>query len=144
MSVRAALLALACGGLASCIGFSWQRTVVHRPIAPESLADLPRSGVPLAECLERLGAPTYVQEHRVHGLVLAWSWVHDRNLGASVSVPLSRWQNASFSYTNIRSKERGYVLWFDEELVLEDWREGFLRQLLHRPPPASPDDLEAS
>ena len=130
-------------GASACASVSYERTIVREEVPRQVLTDLPPSGWTLEACLEHLGAPTLVQEHRVHGLVLAWSWVHQRDLGASVSVPVSDNQSVSFSYNDIRSREKGVVLWFDEDWVLESWRHGFLRELLgEAPPPASIEDIE--
>jgi len=126
-----ALLALS----SSCVSASWNRATWQRPAARDVVAGLPRSGIGLQECLDLLGAPTLVFEHRVHGLTLAYAWVQDRRFGGTVSVPLGDRESASFSYATARAGAYALVLWLDESWVLEDWREGRLGSLIGEEPP---------
>ena len=137
------LLAMIVAGSLSCLSGDWRRTRSFQPIDRATLDELPRAGVGLDQCLERLGAPTFAREHKVHGLVLAWAWGEQRQLGATLSVPIES-QSASFQFNDIRVDQQGVVLWFDSEWVLEDWREGFLHELVaQRAPPATIDEIES-
>lgn len=120
--------------LSSCASFTWRRYIVQQALPQEVLETLPQSGLELQQCLDLLGAPTVVREYEEEGLVLAWSWIRQRDLAASVSVPVTDYQSASFSYTDIRNKENGVVLWFDAQRRLTDWRSGNVDQLIDRRP----------
>jgi hypothetical protein len=126
----------------SCLSGRWQRTVFNQPIAAEVVEELP-VGASLKDCLDVLGAPTIVREHRVHGLLLAWAWGKDRTVGASLSVPVYRSLGVSMGYNDRRVRPRGVVLWFDEEWVLErrdvGWLDAFVAD---ERKPASLEDIE--
>jgi len=128
----------------ACINLEWSRTRVRQEVDRAALASLPRSGIGLDRCLDVLGAPTYVWENRVHGLIVAWSWQNEREFGVSLSVPIYRSQSASVQYTDTDFKEKGLVAWFDDDWRLEDWREGYLSELVARNQrPATIDQIEA-
>ena len=133
-------LLLTCGAT-SCLSVDWIRRMENQPIPDEVRDALPTGGIDLTEVLARLGAPTHVWEYRVHGLVLAWAATNNRTLGGRISVPVTENQSLSFSYDDIRSRQKGLVLWFDENWELVRWREGYLRDLVGTPPP--PATIEA-
>lgn len=130
--------------LGSCASGRWDRSRSQSQIREDRLAQLPPSGVGLDRCLEILGAPNYVWEHRVHGLICVWAWSDARGLSAKVSGTSQNWTRAlSFSYTDARLEAEGLVLWFDDDWVLEGWRTGYLRDLTGEPPrPATVEEIE--
>jgi len=140
---RLALLATLLGLGTSCVNFDWMRDTSDKVITEAVTDGLAGENVELAHCLELLGAPHFVQEHRVHGLVLIYAWQRDRDLGLSVSVSIGDW-NPSISYTDAYLRGKGLVLWFDEGYVLEKWQRGNLAEILSAkpPPPSSIEDIE--
>lgn len=131
--------------LAGCLSVSWSRDRRHEPLRKSVIAALEPGRSTLAECLETLGAPLYVWEYKGDGAALAWGWNDERELGVKVSVPFSEQASVSLSYDDAREKLRGAVLLFDRDLVLEDVRRGWLRDLQRdlqrrRPAAVPPDD----
>ncbi len=141
---RVLVAALIVAGASSCITFQWNRSREHRDFDRATLESLPKSGVGLDRCLSAMGAPTYVWENEVHGLVLAWSWSDDRTFSGTVSIPVYRSQSASLQYADVRDRQHGVVAWFDENWQLEDWREGYLNELVTQARrPATLDEIDA-
>lgn len=127
--------------LASCVSFTWSRDRRHEPPPEGAIETLVPGQSTLAECLEALGAPLYLWEYKGDGAALAWGWTDENRKGVAVSIPLYEQTSASFSYDSGREKLRGAVLLFDRDLVLEQVREGWLRDLertlgRRRPAPA--------
>ena len=119
------LLALACG---SCISVSWQRASQSVVVDP-SWRDLRIGETELATALERLGAPLFVYEDQVHGVVLVWGrTLLDQN-GFNFSVPVSDNASASLDYSEGQAALRGVLLLFDADWRLSLIREGYLRDL---------------
>jgi len=118
-------------GLGGCVSVSWGRTHREEPLAPERMAAL-APGQTLADCLAALGAPQRVEEHPVAGgmgAVLVWGWLDERDLGFSVSVPVSDQNSVNFDYQTLDARTRGLVLFFDEGWILTDWRAGLLSEV---------------
>ena len=127
---------------ASCLSGNWNRSIYQQPISVEVIEELP-VGTSLQGCLDVLGAPTLVREHRVHGLLLAWAWGKDRTLGASLSIPVYRSMGFSLGINDRRVRPRGVVLWFDEEWKLERRDTGWLEAFVSDGQvPASVEDIE--
>ena len=126
-----------------CVTVDWTTEFVGREIPESVTEELPPAGVDLTRCLELLGAPNFVQENRVHGLVLIYAWRRDRGRGLSVSVPIGDF-SPSVSYSDAFLRGKGIVLWFDRDYVLTDWRRGTLAEILSskQPPPSSIEDIE--
>jgi len=137
------LLALAAFLGTGCVTADWTTEFAGQEIPESVTRELPQAGVDLAHCLELLGAPDFVQENRVHGLVLIYAWQRDRGRGVSVSVPVGDF-SPSISYSDAFLRGKGVVLWFDEDYVLTDWRRGNLAEILSTtpPPPSSIEDIE--
>ena len=142
--VAAVSLGLLGSLLGSCASGRWERARAQGEIGADRLAQLPPSGIGLDRCLAILGAPTFVWEHRVHGLVCVWTWSDARGLSAKISGTSENWTRAlSFSYADDRLEQEGLVLWFDDDWVLESWRTGYLRDLTGEPPrPATVEEIE--
>ena len=139
--LRALLLAWACVPLVGCVSFSWGRTHREAPVELERTRALAPGQTGLAECLTAFGAPRWVEEHPVAGsagAVLVWSWLDERDLGVSVSVPVSDQNSVNFDYNTLDARTRGLVLFFDERWVLAEWRTGLLAEVAEdvRPRPA--------
>jgi hypothetical protein len=130
--------------LAGCVSGSWMRDRGHQPI-PDAAIESLAPGSTLAECLGALGAPLYVWEYKGDGAALAWGWIDGDRKGISLSVPVYEQASASFSYDDGSEDLRGFVLLFDDELLLEQVRKGWLRDLerafgRRRPAAVEPDD----
>ena len=115
--------------LASCVSFGWSRDRRHAPPPAGAIGTLAPGQSTLAECLDTLGAPLYVWEYKGEGAALAWGWNDERQKGVSVSIPLYEQAYASLSYDDERARLRGVVLLFGRDLVLEQVRKGWLRDL---------------
>lgn len=125
----------------SCLSGNWNRTIVQKPLPQEALDGLPQQGINLARCLALLGSPTFVAEYRVHGVVVAWGWQNDRSFGAQVTGPTQETSALRISYDDVRLRQQGVVLWFDDEWMLTAWRSGYLRDLVGTRPPATIEDI---
>lgn len=129
-----ALLALT----ASCVSGRWTRTHRHEAIAPERIAAAEVGRSDLAQCLTLFGAPLYVWELPDGAFSLAYGWSQDRNLGGTVTIPLSRIFSPSYSYDDVGADLYGLVLLFDRGTTLRPLRKGYLRdiapELLRRRP----------
>ena len=143
-----ALLALVAALAAGCVSFTWNRTLSYEPIPPGALAELTPGRDTLTQCLDRLGPPLYAWEYKIDGAALAWGWADRDQKGISISVPLQDWYSASFGYDDASDDLVGAVLLFDRDLVLEQVKEGRLRDLerltgrVRRP--AAPADASGS
>lgn len=138
-ALAAALLALAASG---CLRVTWRRESFHEPLPREAIESL-RPGDDLARCLDALGAPLFVLEHKGEGLALAYGWRLDDRKGVRISAPMVRRLDASFDYQDRSSDLPGIVLFFDADWRLERVQRGFLRDLLPRSPRPTPVDDES-
>lgn len=121
----------------SCIGFEWERDREMRWVPPEASARL-SVGDDLSRCLDLLGAPAWLWEYRGDGLALAWGASEVRNLGFSVSVPITERASGSFNYNHVNEGFRGVLVTFDSDWRVESVATGYLRDLVAglRQPPA--------
>ncbi len=130
------LAALAPLFAAGCVSGDWNRAGLGEPIARERLDALRRGTDTLGACLASLGAPERVFEHDVapdgsSGVALLWYWRDEAGFGVEVSsgrdeVP------GSLSFDFVGVDLPGCVLWFDRDLVLQEWRSGLVGDLLPR------------
>lgn len=120
-----AVVALATG----CVSGSWSRVELQSAPEPGVYDALAVGEADLSETLEALGAPLLVQELE-RGAVMAWGWSRARNLGAAVSIPVTSYYSASFSYADIARSLYGIVCFYDAEWTLVEKRRGFLSDLL--------------
>lgn len=139
---RAGILsALAAGLLATlsgCLSFVWSHEHTFRPMAKDALLDLQTGTTTLTTCLDRLGAPLYVWEYKGDGAAVAWGFGDDDSKRIAITIPLQR-ARPTLSFATIDAKLQGAVLLFDRDLVLEQVKKGYLRDLakeLQRPRPA--------
>ena len=139
----AALVVAALSG--GCVRGAFSQVTINEPIDRSRLEAL-RPGIDdLGTCLAALGAPVDVREYRVGpdgraGMALVWFWSRNIGWGIDVSAPVTRDASVSFEFDWGGTDLPGCVLWFDEELVLERWREGLVGELLprrRRPSPAA-------
>lgn len=131
-SSTALLATLLLPGLGGCLSVSWGRTNRDAPLPSERMAELVPGRSTLADCLATFGAPERVEEHPVaggEGAVLVWGWLDERDLGLSVSVPVSDQNSVNFDYRTLDARTRGLVLFFDEGWVLAEWRAGLLSEV---------------
>lgn len=138
---RVLLAVLLVPALGGCLSVSWGRTNRDEPLPQERMAELAPGRTTLGECLATFGAPERVEEHPVaggEGAVLLWGWLDERDLGLSVSVPVSDQNSVNFDYRTIDARTRGLVLFFDERWILAEWRSGLLSEVAAdvRPRPA--------
>ncbi|MDA0668059.1 MAG: hypothetical protein O3A95_10730 [Planctomycetota bacterium] len=102
-----------------CAGFN--RTY-RRTDVPPALADLPdleTGKADLAFCLERLGAPAFVQ--RIHGedqTVLTWTWDVQDAWGLFLSIPTGTKYSPSFNWSDIENQPQFVRLFFDRNWTL--------------------------
>ena len=128
-SVRGiALLASVVLLCAGCVTGSWQNEHRFMRPPPGSIGSLEPRVHDLEQCLDRLGAPLFVYE-TPDGFALAYGWFESRDLGASVSVPVSEAANASFSMRDIDGRMKGLVLFFGPQTELLLIQRGPLRDL---------------
>ena len=112
--------------LAGCLSGQWTAWRAHRE-PPEAHASL-RPGDGLGACLDTLGAPLLVREHK-DGAVLAWGWLDARRWGLSLSVPLGD-PSGSIAYQRADLGLEGLVLFFDAGWTLTAIRSGRLAEVL--------------
>ena len=127
--------------LAGCVSFNWSRDRMFRPLAPGALDGLEPGRTELATCLERLGAPLYVWEYKRDGAALAWGAADEDSKRIGITVPVQR-ARPSFSYGDVDAELRGAVLLFGDDFVLEEVREGCLRDLRDKLARARPAAVE--
>lgn len=126
MKALCVLVPLLCG---SCLSISWERKLHEVRLEPSRYADLEPGRADLQTCLQELGAPLTVWELPTGRFALAYGWDENRELGLSVSVPVTQRQSANFDYDEINLHRPGVVFFFDSALVLESRREGRLNML---------------
>lgn len=135
------LLLLSLATSASCVRGRYQRVLWNEPVDPAAFAALRPGEDTLATCLQALGAPVRVVEHRVDagrrsGVALAYYWLASSSWGITVSPPRS--SGVSYRFDSTGADLPGCVLWFDEQLVLERARAGMVGALLPRPRQPAP------
>lgn len=130
-ALPAAALAAA-ASLAGCVSGAYWHGSVDEPIAAERLEALRPGVATLGRCLDALGAPNRVFEHRVaadgtSGVALLWFWRDAAGWGLEVSggdeLP------GSVAVERDAADLPGCVLWFGSDLVLERWRLGTVGEL---------------
>lgn len=147
MNLRAIVgaLCLACS-LSSCVRLRWNHENRFEPLPSDSWAGLEPGESDLGDALESLGAPLYVWEQTSDSFAVAYGWFNGRVAGGTVSVPLTEYASASFSYDNGAEKLYGLVLTFDRNERLMVLREGYLRdiapELVERHPSFDPNWVE--
>lgn len=128
--------------LPGCLSCGWRRATSFSPPPRDAIAALVPGRSTLADCLELLGAPLHVWEHKGEGAALAWGWAESSGWGLSLSVPVYRQASASLSWDDLDARMNGLVLVFDEDWKLDLVREGYLRdlraQLVRRRPAPAP------
>lgn len=137
----AALLPLLCVG--ACVTGEYNQVSINEPVDLELLRRLEPGKDDLTSCLRKLGAPVDVQEYRVgsdlsSGVALIWYWSQQYGWGLEISAPVGDDASLNFEMDFGGNHLPGCVLWFDERLVLESWREGLVGELLQgrrRPAP---------
>ena len=138
-------VSLALGLTASaCVSGNYTRNIQNLPALERAQSELPQSGIGLERCLEVMGAPNWIFEHQVHGLLLVYAWDHQSQWTASFSVPAGDSASASFSVSNLKRNQQGVVLWLDANWELTEWKHGYLHTLVGSDlRPATLDQLES-
>ena len=122
-------VAVGCLALSGCLSLSWERKLHEVPLHSSAYAALEPGQATLQDCLSRLGAPLQVWELDSGRFALAYGWERNRELGFSVSVPVTQRQSANFDYDEINLHTLGVVCFFDADLRLYQLREGRLNEL---------------
>ncbi|MBL8751299.1 MAG: hypothetical protein JNK78_19235 [Planctomycetes bacterium] len=121
---------------AGCVTGEWNRAGLGEPVPRERLEALHRGADTLGACLASLGAPERVFEHDVapdgsSGVALLWYWRDEAGFGVDVSAGREE-VPGSVSFDFVGVDLPGCVLWFDRDLVLQEWRSGLVGDLLPR------------
>jgi hypothetical protein len=136
--LAAGLLALSSG----CLSFAWTHDHTFRPLRKDALVDLEEGTTTLTTCLDRLGAPLYVWEYKGDGAAIAWGFGDNDSKRIAWTIPLQR-ARPTISFGTIDAKLRGAVLLFDRDLVLEEVKQGYLRDLAKELQRKRPAPVEA-
>jgi len=128
------LLAL---GLGACVTGDYSRVSFNEPVDAAALRSLAPGQDDLTSVLAKLGAPVDVREYRVNadrtsGMALVYSWREEYGWGLDISMPVSGEASARLELDFGGTDLPGCVVWFDEDLVLERWREGLVGDLLSK------------
>ncbi len=115
--------------LSSCISVNWKRWNWHEPVTDAQLTHLEAGRSTLGDCLSTLGAPNEIAEYRGSGAALTYSWLNQRHLGFSISYSLGQMSELSMNYDDHDINIEAVVLLFDEDLMLEVVRRGFLADM---------------
>lgn len=127
MKLAAVLLALACAG---CLRLSFRRETAYSAPGTGTLERLEPGRANLAECLAALGSPLFAWEYDGDGMALAWGWKNEHLDGVRISIPVARQIATDFEYQLQHLNLYGVVLFFGEDLVLQDLHRGHLRDLV--------------
>ena len=130
--------------LGACVTGDYSQVSFNEPVDLQALRAMKPGEDDLASVLAQLGAPVDVREYRVgpdltSGVALVWYWSQQYGWGLDISAPVGDDTSVSFEMDFAGNDLPGCVLWFDERLVLESWREGLVGELLQgrrRPAPA--------
>ena len=128
-------MALTALTLAGCVSGRFQRVSVNEPVSAAALAELEPGRDTLETCMSALGAPVHVVEYQVgaglqSGVAIAYSWVDRSGWGFTANLP--RTDGVYVRFDSASTEVPGCVLWFDEQLVLQRWRQGLVGDLLPR------------
>jgi hypothetical protein len=128
---------------ASCLRVRYAVQRIEEPV-PQALLDGLRPGRDdLSSCLRAIGAPNFVWEYRGDGMALGWVFADAAGWYFAASLNVYRFASASMTLDFDNLDLPGVVLWFDENLLLLEWRRGSMRELtqgLRRPAPPDHDD----
>lgn len=113
----------------ACVSVSWERRLRDVPLRAEQYLELKAGESGLQDVLDHLGAPLDVWELGHGRFALAYGWEMNRELGLSVSIPVTQRRSANFDYDEINLHTPGIVCFFDADLRLEVLREGRLNDL---------------
>jgi hypothetical protein len=125
--LAAGLLALSSG----CLSFAWTHDHTFRPLRKDALVDLEEGTTPL-----------YVWEYKGDGAAIAWGFGDNDSKRIAWTIPLQR-ARPTISFGTIDAKLRGAVLLFDRDLVLEEVKQGYLRDLAKELQRKRPAPVEA-
>ena len=126
MRLALLLCSLLAGG---CISGDYARIDAEMPPDESAVGRLVLGESSLSTCLAELGAPLQVAEF-ADGAVMAWGARRDVGWNVSASVPLSDSTTGSLRFSQERAGYKGVVLFFDEEMVLQRLKQGWLAEIL--------------
>jgi len=132
VSLGAGLRALAlasCCLAAGCVSFQYERNLIERVPDDSVVATFVPGQTVLTDVLAGMGAPLDVWEGPDGAPVLAYGGVRGAEWNVNVSLPVTDYNSASFSFTDTRSRARGYMLLFGPDQRLEIVRYGLLADL---------------
>jgi hypothetical protein len=113
----------------ACLRVSWERKLHDLPLRPEEYQELQPGAATLGDVLSKLGAPLEVWELGQGRFALAYGWEQNRELGLSVSLPVTQRQSANFDYDEINLHTYGIVCFLSADLRLESLEEGRLHEM---------------
>lgn len=129
--------------LGACVTGDYSQVSFNEPVDLQALRAMTPGEDNLSSVLAQLGAPVDVREYRVgpdraSGVALVYFWRRQYGWGLDISAPVYDDASVSFEMDFAGTDLPGCVLWFDQDLVLERWREGLVGDLLgvrRRPAP---------
>jgi len=129
--------------LGACVTGDYSQVSFNEPVDLQALRAMRPGEDDLSSVLAQLGAPVDVREYRVDpdrasGVALVYFWRRQYGWGLDISAPVYDDASVSFEMDFAGTDLPGCVLWFDQDLVLERWREGLVGDLLgvrRRPAP---------
>lgn len=125
-ALAAVLLALVSG---ACVSVSWTRSTNAVALDP-GWVELEPGTATLEDALAVLGAPLYVHEYEVNGLLVAWGRYREDVKGIRVTIPLQdSGPSPDVDYRAGSSGLRGVMMVFDPQYRLVSVREGLLIDL---------------
>jgi hypothetical protein len=123
------LFPLVCLLLTGCLSVSWQRSRGFEEVIHADLQRMRAESADLHGVMLAFGAPLEVNSLEGTGMILTYGWFDERDLGLRVSVPVTDQYSASFNYDDLKRRQRGALLFFDEDRRLTGWRLGWLSEL---------------
>lgn len=113
----------------SCLSGDYERFDAEMPPQEAALERLLIGESDLTKCLAELGAPLQVFELG-GGAVLAWGARRDVGWNVSASVPMGDSKSGTIRFSQEHQGYQGVVLFFDDQLVLERIKRGWLAEIL--------------
>lgn len=113
----------------SCVSGDYERFDAEMPPEKAAVERLVIGESNLTSCLAELGAPLQVIELGA-GAVMAWGARRDVGWNVSANIPFSDSASGTLRFSQEHFGYRGVVLFFDEQLLLERIKRGWLAEIL--------------
>jgi hypothetical protein len=115
--------------VSSCLSGDYERFDAEMPPKEAAIERLMIGESDLTTCLDELGAPLQVIELGA-GAVMAWGARRDVGWNVSANIPLSDSAGGTMRFSREHFGYRGVVLFFDEQLILEQVKRGWLAEIV--------------